>query len=196
MLYRKIHTAGKKDYVVEISKTKIKYYIVSVRLTRARRVQILEFYSKQAEKLIKVCGGIVSLARRIEFPFNTLSVRDVNKILHDVRPGAGEEVEEGKYPRAFDSSHLVAPMGSELGDTHTNLSQLLHLNSMEEASPEEEGRTLETIEPRGDRARSESVNLGAGGAFEAKTGKETETERVQQWLEQQQIAIDELVQGS
>ena len=25
VLYRKIHTAGKKDYVVEISKTKIKY---------------------------------------------------------------------------------------------------------------------------------------------------------------------------
>ena len=193
MLYRKIHTAGKKDYVVEISKTKIKYYIVSVRLTRARRVQILEFYSKQAEKLIKACGGIISLARRIEFPFNTLSIRDVNKILHDVKIGPGEDQEESKNDRALDSSHLP-PLESELGETHTNMSQIMLLNSMEEAPPEEEGRTLETNEPKDKNESRERNSPCPASPFETQTGKETEADRVQQWLEQQQIAIDDLMQ--
>ena len=84
-----MHTADKKDYVVEISKNKLKYFIVAVRLTRARRVQILEFHCKQAEKLVRACGGVLALASRIEFPYNTLSVRDVNKILYDVPIGGG-----------------------------------------------------------------------------------------------------------
>ena len=89
MLYRRVHTADRKDYVVEISRNKVKYFVVAVRLTRARRVQIIEYHRKQAEKLIRACGGVLALAQRIEFPYNTLAVKDANKILYDVPVGGG-----------------------------------------------------------------------------------------------------------
>ena len=53
VLYRKMHSQGRNDYMIEISKTKAKYYVVSVLMNRSRKVQILDFHLKQGKKLIR-----------------------------------------------------------------------------------------------------------------------------------------------
>lgn len=35
--YKKVHAYGKKEYLIEISKTKNKYFIISMRLNRGRK---------------------------------------------------------------------------------------------------------------------------------------------------------------
>ena len=77
VLYRKMHSQGRNDYMIEISKTKAKYYIVSVLMNRSRKVQILDFHLKQGKKLIRQCGGITNLADRVEFQHKTLTIRDM-----------------------------------------------------------------------------------------------------------------------
>lgn len=71
-----------KDYLIEISRTKVKYFIISIRMGKSQKTQVLEFYFKQGKKLIKSAGGIEALADRIEFKYGSLSIQDQNKLLY------------------------------------------------------------------------------------------------------------------
>jgi hypothetical protein len=82
VIYRKIHKYGKKEYLIEISKTKVKYYIVSIRMNRDQKTQVLEYHYKQGKKLIKAAGGVEALADRIKFKYGSLSIQDLNKLLY------------------------------------------------------------------------------------------------------------------
>jgi len=53
IVYRKIHKYDGKNYLIEIGKTKTKYFIVSIELNKKQRTEVLELHAKQAKKLIK-----------------------------------------------------------------------------------------------------------------------------------------------
>lgn len=74
--YKSIHQYGKKQYLIEISKTKKKYYIISFRL-KDEKYQKVELFLKQGIKLVEFCGSTAALAERIEFKYNTMIVRDM-----------------------------------------------------------------------------------------------------------------------
>lgn len=85
MIYRKIHKYGKKEFLIEISKTKIKYFIISIRLNKNQKQQVLEYHYKQGKKLIKSAGGIEALADKIKFKYGSLSVQELNKLLYQTK---------------------------------------------------------------------------------------------------------------
>lgn len=87
MIYRKIHKYGKKEYLIELSKTKLKYYIISIRLNKNQKQQVLEYHYKQGKKLIKSAGGVEALADMIKFRYGSLSVHDLNKLLYQTQDG-------------------------------------------------------------------------------------------------------------
>lgn len=87
MLYRKIHKYSKKEYLVELSRSKTKYYIVAIRMNKNQKVQVLEYHRKQGKKLIKAAGGIEALADRVKFVYGSLAINDVNKLLYDTNTG-------------------------------------------------------------------------------------------------------------
>ena len=82
VIYRKIHKYGKKEYLIEISKTKVKYYIVSIRMNKTQKSQVLEYHYKQGKKLIKSAGGVEKLADSIKFKYGKLALQDLNKLLY------------------------------------------------------------------------------------------------------------------
>jgi hypothetical protein len=82
VIYRKIHKYGRKEYLIEISKTKAKYYIISIRMNKDQKTQVLQYHYKQGKKLIKAAGGLEALADRIKFKYGTLSIIDLNKLLY------------------------------------------------------------------------------------------------------------------
>ena len=73
--------------MIEISRTKVKYYIVAIRMSKNQKTQVLEYHYKQGKKLIKSAGGIEALADRIKFKFGTLSILDLNKLLFSTTSG-------------------------------------------------------------------------------------------------------------
>ena len=82
VIYRKIHKYGKKEYLIEISKTKVKYYIVSIRMNKTQKTQVQEYHYNQGKKLIKAAGGIEKLADQIRFKYGSLNLQDLNKLLY------------------------------------------------------------------------------------------------------------------
>jgi hypothetical protein len=82
VIYRKIHKYGRKEYLIELSKTKAKYYIISIRMNKDQKTQVLQYHYKQGKKLIKAAGGLEALADRIKFKYGTLSILDLNKLLY------------------------------------------------------------------------------------------------------------------
>lgn len=82
VIYRKIHKYGKKEYLVEISKNKIKYFIVSIRMKKDQKTQVLEYHYKQGKRLIKAAGGVDALAEKIKFKYGSLAIQDLNKLLY------------------------------------------------------------------------------------------------------------------
>lgn len=82
VIYRKIHKYGKKEYLVEISKNKIKYFILSIRLKKDQKTQMLEYHYKQGKRLIKAAGGVDALADKIKFKYGSLAIQDLNKLLY------------------------------------------------------------------------------------------------------------------
>lgn len=54
VIYRKVHKYDKKDYLIEISRTKIKYFIVAISLGKKQSTQILDFNLKKGKRLIKI----------------------------------------------------------------------------------------------------------------------------------------------
>lgn len=73
--------------MIELSKTKLKYYIISIRLNKTQKQQVLEYHYKQGKKLIKWAGGVEALADRIKFRYGSLSVHDLNKLLYQNQDG-------------------------------------------------------------------------------------------------------------
>jgi len=61
VLYKKIHQYGKKEYLIELSKSKKKFYFISLRISN-EKYQKIEVFPKQAQKLIEACGSIAELA--------------------------------------------------------------------------------------------------------------------------------------
>lgn len=53
VIYRKIHKYSKKEYLIEVSKTKTKYFVVSIELNKKQFSQAIELHFKQGKKLIK-----------------------------------------------------------------------------------------------------------------------------------------------
>jgi hypothetical protein len=82
VIYRKIHKYGRKEYLIELSKTKAKYFIISIRMNKDQKTQVLQYHHKQGKKLIKAAGGLEALADRIKFKYGTLSILDLNKLLY------------------------------------------------------------------------------------------------------------------
>lgn len=89
VLYRKIHKYGKKEYLIELSRTKTKYFIVSIRLNKNQKTQVLQYHFKQGKKLIKAAGGIEALADKIQFKYGSLSIQDLNKMLYETQNSKG-----------------------------------------------------------------------------------------------------------
>lgn len=87
VLYRKIHRYGKKEYLIEISRTKVKYYIISIRMGKTQKNQVQEFHYKQGKKMIRAAGGIEAWADRIKFKYGKLDVNEMNKLLHEEPKG-------------------------------------------------------------------------------------------------------------
>lgn len=54
VIYRKIHRYDRKEFLIEISRTKIKYFIIAVPLTKKQQTQIIDFNFKKGKRLIKV----------------------------------------------------------------------------------------------------------------------------------------------
>lgn len=42
VLYRKVHKYGKSEHLIEVSKTKFKYYIIAIKLNKHQATQVLE----------------------------------------------------------------------------------------------------------------------------------------------------------
>ena len=78
--YKSIHIYGKSQYIVEISKSKKKFYIISIRL-KDEKFQKIELFLKQGMKLVEFCGSTAALAERIEFKFKTMVVRDMQYMM-------------------------------------------------------------------------------------------------------------------
>ncbi|CAI2368505.1 unnamed protein product [Moneuplotes crassus] len=81
IIYRKIHKFNKKNFLIEIGKTKVRYFIVVIELSKKQRTQAIELHSKQAKKIITNCGGVEELAKHIEFKFGKIVIKDLNKLL-------------------------------------------------------------------------------------------------------------------
>lgn len=89
VLYKKIHQYGKKEYIIEVSKTKKKFYFISLRMSNEKYEKIEVFY-KQGRKMIQYCGGIPQLAQCIEFKYGKMVIRDMQHMLHDLGPAPHE----------------------------------------------------------------------------------------------------------
>jgi hypothetical protein len=94
VIYRKIHRYGKKEYLIEISKTKVKYFIISIRMNKNQKTQVLEFHYKQGKKLIKSAGGVEALADLIKFKYGTLAIQDLNKLLYQSSQNGQKSMKE------------------------------------------------------------------------------------------------------
>ena len=75
VLYKKIHLYDEKKYLIEISKTKKKFYVLS--MEDDSKLQKLDFYAKQGVKLVSICGSVEELADKIEFRFGTLCIQNL-----------------------------------------------------------------------------------------------------------------------
>lgn len=94
VIYRKIHRYGKKEYLIEISKTKVKYFILSIRMNKNQKTQVLEFHYKQGKKLIKSAGGVEALADLVRFKYGTLAIQDLNKLLYQTNQNGQKSMKE------------------------------------------------------------------------------------------------------
>ena len=74
--------------MIEISKTRSRYYIASVATTRARQVQVIDFTLTQAKRLLNECGDVPGLAERVEIQHGELTVRDLQKLLYQTNDPA------------------------------------------------------------------------------------------------------------
>ncbi|CAI2368750.1 unnamed protein product [Moneuplotes crassus] len=81
IIYRKIHKYQNKTYLIEIGKTKTKYFIVAIELSKQQKIQAKEIHAKQAKKLIKNCGGIDHFANNIDFKFGKIVIKNMDKLL-------------------------------------------------------------------------------------------------------------------
>ena len=112
VLHKKLLKDGRREYMIEISKTRSRYYIASVLMTRSRQVQMLDFTLKQAKKLLEECGDVVGLAERVEFQHGELTVRDLQKLLYQTvdpveHSARRRNIPEQSPPRMPDSRTTV-----------------------------------------------------------------------------------------
>jgi ribosomal protein L22 len=52
VIYRKTHKFGRKEFVIEISKTKMKYFILAVRANKKQKQQVIQVIYKLCNSAI------------------------------------------------------------------------------------------------------------------------------------------------
>uniref|UniRef100_A0A7S3NI68 Uncharacterized protein n=1 Tax=Euplotes harpa TaxID=151035 RepID=A0A7S3NI68_9SPIT len=156
VIYRKIHKYDKKEYLIEISKTKTKYFIIAIELNKKQRTQAIEMHAKKCKKLIKVCGGVDQFANNISFKFGKIIVRNMTELLNQkveyqttrnvrnasiVTPGnednqVGSQVKESSLPSIYRTQQQVPEIDSNSEDIESMHDE--EKASVKEKSPNED----------------------------------------------------------
>ena len=70
-----------RECIVEMSRTKLKFYIVALDLEYAK-YHVIELWRAQSEKLLKACGGSsVKLMTFLEFKYGVMQIKDYDLLL-------------------------------------------------------------------------------------------------------------------
>ena len=71
----------KTKCIIELSQTKLKFYIVAYDLQH-QKTHFIDLYRAQAQKLIKACDSdFDKLAQNIEFKCDKLKIKDFDKLM-------------------------------------------------------------------------------------------------------------------
>eukprot|EP00345_Euplotes_harpa_P008773 CAMPEP_0168351668 /NCGR_PEP_ID=MMETSP0213-20121227/22025_1 /TAXON_ID=151035 /ORGANISM="Euplotes harpa, Strain FSP1.4" /LENGTH=178 /DNA_ID=CAMNT_0008362597 /DNA_START=383 /DNA_END=916 /DNA_ORIENTATION=- len=109
VIYRKIHKYDKKEYLIEISKTKTKYFIIAIELNKKQRTQAIEMHAKKCKKLIKVCGGVeYQTTRNVRNASIVTPGNDDNQV--------GSQVKESSLPSIYRTQQQVPEIDSNSED--------------------------------------------------------------------------------
>jgi hypothetical protein len=72
----------KRECIVEMSRTKTKFYIVALDL-EFFKYHVIELFRPQANKILKACDNSLSkLMRFLEFRFGTLCIKDMELLVN------------------------------------------------------------------------------------------------------------------
>ncbi|CAI2363632.1 unnamed protein product [Moneuplotes crassus] len=118
VIYLKPHKLNKKEFLIEISKAKAKYYIVALRINKSQTQQIIEVHSKKAKKMIKNAGGIQGLVQHLGLKFGKVVIENMDRLLtHPV--GLNQDTEhdqtydEPGEPHANENIEIQDPQQTE-----------------------------------------------------------------------------------
>ena len=82
-MYTGIAIISKKEFFIEIFRTKTKFYISAIELSK-KTPYMIELYINQGKKLLKESDdNFDNLVMRLEFKFGKLTIKDMNKILYE-----------------------------------------------------------------------------------------------------------------
>jgi hypothetical protein len=125
VLWRNVCLIGDemKECIVEMSKTKLKFFIVVLEL-EIGKFHVIEMWKLQANKLIKACGdSIEHLMTYLEFKFGVLQIKDYDLLIqYQLYQSSNTETFTKKMVARHDSQR----MSMQLPTHGSTLESLIH----------------------------------------------------------------------